>query len=56
MLSAVERVRLRVGERRQVKYPTDPRHWRERRFLSSEEWHGRGVDPGLGHVSCVSKR
>ena len=32
---AADRVRLRVGDRSLVKYATDPRHWHERRVLST---------------------
>ena len=36
-LPVVERARLHVGDRCLVKYPSDPRHWHERRVLATPD-------------------
>ena len=55
IFAVVERGRLRVGDRRRVEYPSDPRHRHKRRILAmadeeeaaqaARRRHGLGIDP-----------
>ena len=54
MFAAVERVRLRVGDRRLVQYPTDLRHWRERRILSTADEEEAAQAAGSGLVAVLT--